>query len=836
MANFGPTLIVGVIGLMLASGAAARTMTDEFFVGPMPTWRNLQRDFGAVGDGVADDTDALQRALDSVGTPDLACTAIWVPAGTYRIKRTLVRTGVSGVYVIGEDPRRCIIRWDGPAYGGEARVPAYHSDAWKAWDGRHAAEMLWFNGRNSRFERLTFDGAGKAASGFSFKWHDRGDAAQTSSHRISLADVTFRDIAIGFDGGGKQGWLDSEVLMERCRFERCTEFGVGLHHFNAVDYWLWHCVFEDCGVAVSNEPEPHGGVVHVYESIFRRSKQADFTIFHSGFFGLRHNHSQGSRRFVHARNNGVNGALMHLQGNVVVDTIEPDAVVLETLGPMQLTDNKIASAAGASGPVVRAGISLHGKPRWNDAAARWVPVALSAVGNRFTVADPIQVHGERVEFETTVVERTDVEAMIAAPAERTALPRRAAALFPVEPGADAAAIQRVIDAASALAASQPDAWPIVFLPQGRYELTRALTVAAGARIEIAGDGCWMWPDGPRGTLLVWADDAGPGPALQLAGPVKARLRDLGVFTAAPWQRRDKATRTAGLAGLTAPPTPSLTASILATGVDQAGGRVHMSMCNFDALFGTGVLVQSLDQTQVQAIAVEGGGASNWNRKFDGQETTDPRAPYPAFRVVGGPRSGADEAALVIVQGGNTGRWDVRNGGRLVVRDCWYESNWAPFHMFLRGHGRLTLDCFYDAQYTHPKLKGAGVSYAFEDWTGRFTSIAIAGHYSSDNPVASFTGIGHGGRVLFLGNGGDAGSTPPLATADIRLLDLNRKIGGTIVPNPPSIPEAFVLDMLRDARAARVQPLTPTPDDVTDLRLTRVRTWNAQVGLHLIGSP
>lgn len=815
---------------------AAPPVTDETFAGPMPTWLNVQRDFGAVGDGVADDTDALQRALDSVGTPELAGTAIWVPAGTYRITRTLVRTGVSGVYLIGEDPQRCIIRWDGPAYGGEPRVPAYNSDAWKAWDGRHPAEMFWFNGRTSRFERLTFDGAGKAASGFSFKWHDRGAAEQTSSHRISLADVTFRDMAIGFDGGGKQGWLDSEVLMERCRFERCTQFGVGLHHFNAVDYWLWHCVFEDCGVGVSNEPKPHGGVVHVYESIFRRSKEADFTIFHSGFFGLRHNHSQGSRRFVHAKNNGANGALMHLQGNVVVDTTEPDAVVLETLGPLQLTDNTFVSPAGASGPVVRAGISLHGQPRWGEATADWSPVAVSAVGNRFTVADAIQVHGEVVELETTMVARADVDAMIAASGERTPLPRREAVLFPVESGADAAAIQHAIDAASVAAASQPDAWPIVFLPQGRYELTQTLTVPAGARIEIVGDGCWMWPDGPRGTLLVWADDAGPGPALQLTGPVKARLRDLGVFTAAPWQRRDKATRTAGIVGLAAPPTPSLTASIVATDVDQAGGRVHMSMCNFDALFGTGVLVDGLDQTQAQAIAVEGSGTANWNRRWDGQETADPRAPYPAFRVIGGAQAQANDAAIVLVQGGNTGRWDVHDGGRLVVRDCWYESNWAPFHMFLRGNGRLTLDCFYDAQYTHPKLKGVGVSYAFEDWTGRFTSIAIGGHYTSDNPVASFAGNCNGGRVLFLGNGGDTGSTPPVAAANIELVDLNRKIGETIVPNPPSISEAFVLDMLRDARAARVQPLTPTPDNATDLRLTRIRTWNGQVGLHLMGAP
>lgn len=42
------------------------------------------RDFGAKGDGLADDTDAIQRAIDAAGgPPDL-------PPGTYLITRPLV--------------------------------------------------------------------------------------------------------------------------------------------------------------------------------------------------------------------------------------------------------------------------------------------------------------------------------------------------------------------------------------------------------------------------------------------------------------------------------------------------------------------------------------------------------------------------------------------------------------------------------------------------------------------------------------------------------------------------------------------------------------------------
>lgn len=40
----------------------ASALGNEEFAGPFPSWRNAQRDYGARGDGQADDTAALSAA------------------------------------------------------------------------------------------------------------------------------------------------------------------------------------------------------------------------------------------------------------------------------------------------------------------------------------------------------------------------------------------------------------------------------------------------------------------------------------------------------------------------------------------------------------------------------------------------------------------------------------------------------------------------------------------------------------------------------------------------------------------------------------------------------
>ena len=69
---------------------------------PLPTppvTADLKRDFGAVGDGVADDTNALERAFQTLPSTSV----LFIPAGTYMVTRNLTRTKQIVVRGAGRD-------------------------------------------------------------------------------------------------------------------------------------------------------------------------------------------------------------------------------------------------------------------------------------------------------------------------------------------------------------------------------------------------------------------------------------------------------------------------------------------------------------------------------------------------------------------------------------------------------------------------------------------------------------------------------------------------------------------------------------------------------------
>ena len=136
----------------------------EEFVGPFPSWTNVRTAYGAAGDGVQDDTAAIQRALDALAASGRS-PVLFFPAGAYRITRTVTWRSGLDVSIVGADPETTSI----------------------VWDGRAGGTMLDVNGlAYSRVERLTFDGGGAPRS----PWSRRGTtSARTSTPATSTPTI-----------------------------------------------------------------------------------------------------------------------------------------------------------------------------------------------------------------------------------------------------------------------------------------------------------------------------------------------------------------------------------------------------------------------------------------------------------------------------------------------------------------------------------------------------------------------------------------------------------------------------------------------------------------------
>src|SRR5689334_22671622 len=114
-----PVFLVLCGSWLLCAGAAAQKVeffeTGEEFAGPFPSWKNVRTDYGAKGDGVADDAPAIQKALDDLrDMPGNPWSTLYFPAGTYRIASTLKTSRKQhhdwlGCQIIGEDPATTIL-------------------------------------------------------------------------------------------------------------------------------------------------------------------------------------------------------------------------------------------------------------------------------------------------------------------------------------------------------------------------------------------------------------------------------------------------------------------------------------------------------------------------------------------------------------------------------------------------------------------------------------------------------------------------------------------------------------------------------------------------------
>jgi hypothetical protein len=744
-------------GNSIPSGTQARFFAwlNEEFVGPFPSWADVKRDYGAKGDGIADDTAAIQRALDHLGTEGLAGfserpSSLYFPAGIYRITKSLRLFARDSVSMVGEHPETTAIRWDGPA----------------------GADMLVADGtRLSKWSRLTWDGATRARTGV-FHTQTPGGWGVTG---LEHSDEVFRDMATGVLSSPEPQFGQGDCIsVNRCRFLRCSNAGLMTDNPMALDVVARHCRFEDCRYGAYGR----NGSIYVYDSIFLRSTEADVIppTFYATYTGIRRNTSVGSKRFVYSFAEGAPSGIT-IAENTVLDTTEPESVLVSSPGPVLVVDNVFRSRDGrVTGPVI---IAQDG---------------LTCIGNTFTVSNSLWCNGRTLFLDNQVVPSVDVQAEL--PALPPTLPNRHRTVFEAPVGASTDVLQTIIDQAAQLSGQRP----VVHLPQGVYHCSRTLIIPANADLQLVGDGHRQVSE------LIW-EGSGTGPMIRLAGPVRATIRDCSFNDSGR--------------GATA---------IVLDDIDQPGSRVFTDQfCS--AARRLCLTVDRLDHTEVQMQHLQYYEAKEVGLRIIGG---------PVRTAGGSPPGRTSFYSTVCVVSPDAGNGcEVLNNGDLLMQEFWYEGETPRFFKGV-GKGHFTLDGarVNTANWSNSDPTVDIQSFQGDAaFLGVYFSRWFWWNHEYDGPIYRIRPGNEKASILVLGSQTDYRGFVQNESndAEVGVHQSQTRVPVTPQPSQGDASPGFLRRMFARSRDAAPRPVSPVPAGATDARLYRVNIYNADTALILTRS-
>lgn len=440
-------------------------------------WINVKMDIApaAIGDGKADDTGAIQKALNELRDGSV----LYFPPGIYRITAGLTLKNANGA------------RWIGGLIVGSGR-----NTKW-VWEGAPGGTMLLLNGvAYSRFMGFELDGRGKAGVGFHYRATQGFQTEVTHRH---LAFRGFTNAAV-LEDHANEGQALAETTFENCLFEDC-ERGVAFLRFNDYDFTFDGCEFRNCGVAVDCD---HGNF-YIRNCHFERSRVVDIRDGSEHCSSIRRTTSIGSRAFVERKSSV---APLTIQDCHVEAWTNPEGAILLTRPPVLLFD------------------CVFTRPPRNTRQEGLPPVRAVTDGQRLLVSQNKApgavglVQGARSMLlhipkgEHSGVARSANQSFLS---EKADLPKRvfdARRDFGAKgDGAadDSGAIQKAIDAAAAASGQA-----IAYLPTGRYVITKTLQIR-GTNFFVGGSG---W-----GTKLIWKGPEG-GVMVEVQEPRGVTLEDM----------------------------------------------------------------------------------------------------------------------------------------------------------------------------------------------------------------------------------------------------------------------------------------------------------------------
>jgi hypothetical protein len=577
----------------------------EEFNGPFAGWADVKKQFGAKGNGKDDDTQAFQKAIDNLRNPVTnfntgkgGYMVLYVPAGTYCISATLALSGKIGVSIIGEDPANTIIKWIGADQN----------------------TMLWANGSAYfRISRLTWDANGhKNMEGVGIHWKNTWNDGKTRSFaslNIEISDNYFKPgFKNGIGGGTYQGndgtgSNDSEVTIKRCVFEGCTESGINIHGYNALDYWIWDCRFLKCyhGILCAS------GNYHAYRSYFSGSGYFDFK--NNGVFytSVRGCYSENSVGFSVDEGSSCNPFKRIFQNNTVLN-LKNYPVVFYHIGKVTLWGNQL-------GKVLDKDVNY-----WVHTGS-WCKgiFEVMSINNQYESENPLWnsegpltkfSFGDKYKAKITANSNEFLKTLDPLPAKRT---RK---IFSVPAGADGRTIQHLIDQAASLKGQRP----IVYFSTGIYYIDKTLVIPAGTDMQLIGDGLLY----ASAILRANNSDFSRQSMILVKGPSQVTIKDLQI-------------------GDEADNNPSSTIAFV--NVDQPASQAHIDQLYSHA--DTSLMSDKLDYLYVEK---NNSFFSDGNYLQGGTLTKQGKG-----------------TARVCCFGGQFARLSVNDGARFLAKDCWWEG-------------------------------------------------------------------------------------------------------------------------------------------------------------------
>lgn len=545
-----PTLFFALSLLLLVGVRSACAQGREEFNGPFNDWANVKARFGARGNGKADDTKALQQAIDSMGMAFRAFNpgphpyvVIYLPAGTYCISSTLQLKGKLGISIVGEDPLRTVIKWI----------------------GADQDTMLWANGSAYfRISRLAWDAGGrKDMEAIGIHWKDKWQSTMGQSYaalNIEISDNRFfGGFRHGISGGSTPktgtGANDSEITIRRCVFSNCTLSGIEIAGYNALDYWIWDCRFLQC----ANGVRCAYGNYHVYHSFFSGSTVSDVHNNNGYYNSVRGCYSINANDFSSDEGASSNPFKRIFQDNVI---IRPHHIPIRHnhLGRITLMGNTITVSVD----------TIYKFSIYNKSWFRGIYEALS-LHNRYGYSDPIKldVPNKRLYSygdEMLPAVKPDTASFLSSMDHTPPFVKRV--VLEVPDKADAASIQAILDRAASMNGRKP----IVHFGAGVWKINRTLQIPAGTDMQLIGDG-WM-----NGSVIQQQDTSFKGPMIRVGGPSFITIKDITIGNAGAKKGTD--------------------AGILFFNVDQKGAEVHLDQI-YSPSADTSLVVKDLDHLYVQ---------------------------------------------------------------------------------------------------------------------------------------------------------------------------------------------------------------------------------------------